>query len=41
MIELEHEFFNRLSTGYPRQMERVVAWSDLDLDADLDIDLGP
>jgi GntR family transcriptional regulator, transcriptional repressor for pyruvate dehydrogenase complex len=41
MIELEHEFFNRLSTGYPRQMERVVAWSDLDLDADLDIDLDP
>ena len=41
MIELEHEFSNRLSSGYPRQMERVVAWSDLDLDADLDIDLDP
>jgi GntR family transcriptional regulator, transcriptional repressor for pyruvate dehydrogenase complex len=38
MIELEQEFFNRLSTGYPRQMERVVAWSDLDLDADIDLD---
>ena len=41
MTELEHEFFDRLSTGYPRQMERVVAWSDLDLDADLAIGLDP
>jgi GntR family transcriptional repressor for pyruvate dehydrogenase complex len=32
MVKLEHEFFHRLSTGYPRQMERVVAWADLDLD---------
>ena len=39
MIELEFEFFDRLSTGYPRQIERVVAWSDLDLDVDLDIDV--
>jgi GntR family transcriptional regulator, transcriptional repressor for pyruvate dehydrogenase complex len=38
MVELEHEFFARLSSGYPRQMERVVAWSDLDLDVDSDLD---
>ena len=30
MTELEAEFMRRLSTGYPRQMERVVAWSDLE-----------
>jgi DNA-binding FadR family transcriptional regulator len=41
MTELELEFFDRLSTGYPRQMERVVAWSDLDLDVDLEIDRRP
>jgi GntR family transcriptional repressor for pyruvate dehydrogenase complex len=41
MIDLELEFFDRLSMGYPRQMERVVAWSDLDLDEDLEIDLDP
>jgi hypothetical protein len=29
MAELEASFFQRLTTGYPRQMERVVAWSDL------------
>jgi DNA-binding FadR family transcriptional regulator len=32
MTDLEAEFMRRLSTGYPRQMERVVAWSDLDPD---------
>ncbi|GIK50202.1 MAG: hypothetical protein BroJett013_28990 [Alphaproteobacteria bacterium] len=29
MRALEDEFERRLTTGYPRQMERVVAWSDL------------
>lgn len=32
MTELELEFLDRLSTGYPRQVARVVAWSDLDLE---------
>jgi DNA-binding FadR family transcriptional regulator len=32
MSALEADFMERLSTGYPRQMERVVAWSDLDPD---------
>ena len=32
MRELELEFHARLTTGYPRQMERVVAWSDLDIE---------
>ena len=36
MTGLEIEFFDRLSTGYPRQVDRVVAWSDLDLDLDAD-----
>lgn len=31
MAELETEFYRRLSDGYPRQMTRLVAWSDLDL----------
>ena len=31
MHDLELEFLDRLSQGYPRQMERVVAWSDLDV----------
>jgi GntR family transcriptional repressor for pyruvate dehydrogenase complex len=39
MNALELEFYDRLTTGYPRQMDRVVAWSDLDLVADLDLDL--
>jgi hypothetical protein len=25
------EFHRRLTEGYPRQMDRVIAWSDLDL----------
>jgi GntR family transcriptional repressor for pyruvate dehydrogenase complex len=32
MTDLEAEFMRRLSAGYPRQMERVIAWSDLDPD---------
>ena len=32
MRDLELEFHARLTTGYPRQMERVVAWSDLDIE---------
>jgi DNA-binding FadR family transcriptional regulator len=31
MHDLELEFLDRLSQGYPRQMHRVVAWSDLDV----------
>lgn len=31
MRELELEFHHRLTSGYPRQMQRTVAWSDLDL----------
>jgi DNA-binding FadR family transcriptional regulator len=31
MTELEVEFHRRIAEGYPRQMERKVAWSDLDL----------
>jgi GntR family transcriptional regulator, transcriptional repressor for pyruvate dehydrogenase complex len=30
MAQIEAEFLQRLTTGYPRQMKRVVAWSDLD-----------
>jgi GntR family transcriptional repressor for pyruvate dehydrogenase complex len=30
MAELEDEFLHRLTSGYPRQMQRVVAWSDLE-----------
>ena len=33
MSELENSIFDRLSDGYPRVMERQVAWSDLDLGA--------
>jgi DNA-binding FadR family transcriptional regulator len=29
MKDLEVEFHRRLTAGYPRQVERVVAWSDL------------
>ena len=29
MVELEQAFLKRLNDGYPRQMDRVVAWSDL------------
>jgi DNA-binding FadR family transcriptional regulator len=32
MVAVEDAFLERLTTHYPRQMERVVAWSDLDLD---------
>jgi GntR family transcriptional repressor for pyruvate dehydrogenase complex len=31
MVALEQGFLKRLNEGYPRQMERVVAWSDLDV----------
>jgi GntR family transcriptional repressor for pyruvate dehydrogenase complex len=31
MVELEAEFHRRIAEGYPRQMDRKVAWSDLDL----------
>jgi GntR family transcriptional repressor for pyruvate dehydrogenase complex len=31
MRDLELEFQRRLTEGYPRQMDRVIAWSDLDL----------
>jgi DNA-binding FadR family transcriptional regulator len=31
MRDLELEFLDRLTKGYPRQMHRVVAWSDLDI----------
>jgi DNA-binding FadR family transcriptional regulator len=31
MRELEVEFHRRLTEGYPRQVDRVIAWSDLDL----------
>ena len=33
MTELEVDFYDRLTTGYPGQVDRVVAWSHLDLDA--------
>jgi DNA-binding FadR family transcriptional regulator len=29
MVDLERSFLDRLNEGYPRQMDRVVAWSDL------------
>jgi hypothetical protein len=32
MRSLELEFLNRLTQGYPQQMQRVVAWSDLEVD---------
>lgn len=32
MTAIELEFLDRLTTGYPRQVERVVAWSDLDVE---------
>ncbi|HVX21138.1 MAG TPA: FCD domain-containing protein [Acidimicrobiales bacterium] len=32
MTELELDFYDRLTTGYPGQVDRVVAWSHLDLD---------
>ena len=32
MTDLEAQFLRRLSAGYPRQMERVIAWSDLNPD---------
>jgi GntR family transcriptional repressor for pyruvate dehydrogenase complex len=35
MAGLEDEFLRRLSEGYPRQMERLVAWTDLDLEQEL------
>jgi DNA-binding FadR family transcriptional regulator len=31
MSKLEAEFQRRIAEGYPRQMDRKVAWSDLDL----------
>jgi GntR family transcriptional regulator, transcriptional repressor for pyruvate dehydrogenase complex len=31
MRNLELEFLNRLTEGYPQQMKRVVAWSDLEV----------
>jgi GntR family transcriptional regulator, transcriptional repressor for pyruvate dehydrogenase complex len=31
MRDLEVEFQRRLTEGYPRQIDRVIAWSDLDL----------
>jgi DNA-binding FadR family transcriptional regulator len=31
MRDLEFEFHRRLTEGYPRQVDRVIAWSDLDL----------
>jgi GntR family transcriptional regulator, transcriptional repressor for pyruvate dehydrogenase complex len=31
MRDLEVEFQRRLTEGYPRQMDRIIAWSDLDL----------
>jgi GntR family transcriptional regulator, transcriptional repressor for pyruvate dehydrogenase complex len=34
MAVLEDEFLARLVAGYPRQVERPVAWSDLDVDPD-------
>jgi DNA-binding FadR family transcriptional regulator len=35
MAELEEGFYKRIAEGYPRQMNRQVAWSDLDLSNDL------
>jgi DNA-binding FadR family transcriptional regulator len=32
MRSLELEFLNRLTQGYPQQMKRIVAWSDLEVD---------
>ena len=32
MTGLEIEFLERLSSGYPRQVDRVVAWADLDVE---------
>ena len=34
MTAIENEFFERIAKGYPRQLDRPVAWSDLDLEAD-------
>lgn len=34
MAAVEDEFLDRLVTGYPRQVERPVAWSDLNMDPD-------
>jgi GntR family transcriptional repressor for pyruvate dehydrogenase complex len=31
MVALEQGFLQRLNEGYPRQMDRIVAWSDLDV----------
>ena len=30
MAEIQEEFFNRVAQGYPRQINRLIAWSDLD-----------
>jgi GntR family transcriptional regulator, transcriptional repressor for pyruvate dehydrogenase complex len=35
MTSIEAEFLRRLTTGYPRQMKRVVAWSDLNSESEL------
>ena len=29
MLEVDLAFLDRLTTGYPRRMEQVVAWSDV------------
>jgi len=30
MADIQDEFFNRIAQGYPRQLNRLMAWSDLD-----------